>query len=92
MRKTKKRQKEVKIYDLFDTTNYIDKKHPLKLSDIGYKLPRVPPTQVVSIRIPTWLLNQLKSYSHDQDIAYHALIKLILSEGIKKRKSLGRIF
>lgn len=41
----------------------IDTTKPLTLKQIGIELPRVPPTQVVSIRLPSTLLNQLKAYA-----------------------------
>jgi predicted DNA binding CopG/RHH family protein len=86
MKKTK--NKEIKIYDENDTTSFIDKKHPLRLSDLNFKLPPEKPTQVVSIRLPTWLLNKIRSISSNQDIPYQALIKFILAKEIKKSKEL----
>jgi predicted DNA binding CopG/RHH family protein len=79
------KRKEIKDYDNFDTTEMIDSGKPLKLSDLGLKIPATPPTQVVSIRLPTALLNQLKAMGSQDDVPYQALIKLILAEGVKKR-------
>lgn len=81
----RKKSNEIHDYDEFDATYLIDGQRPLGLSDLGLKLPALPPTQVVSIRLPTSLLNQLKALGSQDDVPYQALIKLILSEGVSKR-------
>ncbi|MCF8261997.1 MAG: BrnA antitoxin family protein [Melioribacteraceae bacterium] len=82
MRKPK--VKEIIDYNKQDVTDFIDKDNPLKLSDLGIELPQDPPTKVVSIRLPTNLINKLKSYASQRDIPYSALIKLILDERMKE--------
>lgn len=85
-RKTKSRRpKEIRDYDDRDTSAMIDKKRPLALSDLGIELPKVPPTQVVSIRLPSSLLNQLKAFASARDVPYQALIKLLLAESLERR-------
>jgi len=49
-------------------------------------LPAVPPTQVISIRLPSPLLNELKAISSETDMPYQALIKLFLSESLTRFK------
>ena len=73
-------------YDAVDTANMIDPSKPLKFEDIGLRLPGVPPTQVISIRLPSTLLNELRAISSEADIPYQALIKLFLSESVSKFK------
>ena len=80
-----KKPLEIKDYDQFDTTELIDANKPLKLGDLGLKLPEQAPTQVVSIRLPTDLLNEIKAMGSQKDVPYQALIKLFLSAAIKKR-------
>lgn len=75
----KKKRHEIKDYDDNDTTAWIDPHKSLSLKDLGFKLPPSPPTQVVSIRLPTPLLNQLRARASAQDIPYQALIKIILA-------------
>lgn len=82
----KNRKAEIKDYDGFDTTEIIDASKSLKLKDLGLKLPDSLPTQVISIRLPTSLLNQLKAMGSNDDVPYQALIKLILAEGVVKRR------
>ena len=50
-------------------------------------LPENPTTQVISIRLPTYLLNEIRAIGSQQDIPYQALIKLYLSEMILKNKN-----
>lgn len=90
----KKTQREITEYDEHDTTSFIDKSHPLKLHDLGFKLPKEGPTKVLSIRLPTDLYNKLKAYSTNMDMPYQAYIKYLLSKGVeddlRKRKAEGR--
>ena len=86
----KKVNREITIYDSDDTTAFIDKKHPLKLEDLGFKLPKEGPTKVVSIRIPTSLYNRLKAYSTDADMPYQAYIKYLLNQGVERDLKKGK--
>ncbi|OGQ06630.1 MAG: hypothetical protein A3G32_01915 [Deltaproteobacteria bacterium RIFCSPLOWO2_12_FULL_40_28] len=72
------RKKEITDYDSHDTTAWINLSQKKKLDDLGFMLPPIPPTQVVSIRLPTRLLNQIKAKASQQDVPYQALIKLAL--------------
>jgi len=81
----KKNLNEIKDYDKKDTTQFIDRKHPKKLKDLDIELPIEEPTKVVSIRLPSKLLNQLKAYASDRDVNYSALIKMILSDAMDKK-------
>ncbi len=82
----RKNGREIKDYDNFDVSELIETDKELSFEDIGIKLPDAPPTQVVSIRLPTVLLNELKAIGSQEDIPYQALIKLFLSEAVKKKK------
>jgi len=80
----KKKLREITDYDSTDTTAMIDRKKKLSLKDLGVALPRQPPTQVVSIRLPTPLLNQIRAEASAKDIPYQALIKVMLSDSLRK--------
>ena len=82
----KKARRVISNYDTMDTSGLIDPSKPLRLEDLGMKLPAVPPTQVISIRLPSPLLNELKAVSSETDIPYQALIKLFLSESLTRFK------
>lgn len=73
-------------YDAADTANMIDPSKQLQFEDLGLRLPEVPPTQVISIRLPSPLLNELRAISSEADIPYQALIKLLLSESVSRFK------
>jgi len=85
-RPDRKRRREIRDYDSADTSKQVDRSKPLEFEDLGLELPAVPPTQVVSIRIPSRLLNELKALSSERDIPYQALIKLFLSESVARHK------
>jgi predicted DNA binding CopG/RHH family protein len=86
MRKNKKTLKEITVYDKEDTSGFVDTSKSLKLEDLGINLPVQPPTQVVSIRLPTALLNELRALGSEQDVPYQALIKLILRKEVTKMR------
>ena len=85
-RSTKRRRAEIRDYDTRDTSTMIDPARPLTLEQVGIDLPKVPPTQVISIRLPSELLNQLKAFASARDVPYQALIKLLLAESLAKRR------
>jgi predicted DNA binding CopG/RHH family protein len=81
-----KARKEITDYDHTETSLFIDKSKPLKFEDLGLTLPSTPPTQVVSIRLPSELLNEIKAIGSQRDIPYQALIKLFLAESVAEMK------
>ena len=82
--KSKLRLVEVQDYDQNDTSKNINLKKPLRFEDLGLKLPPTPPTKVVSIRLPSELLNRLQAMASQKDVPYQALIKLFLSQAVDK--------
>ena len=86
-RSAKRRRTEIRDYDTRDTSTMINPGKPLSLKHLGLELPAPPPTQVVSIRLPSELLNQLKAFASARDVPYQALIKLLLAESLSKRRA-----
>lgn len=80
----KRKKREITDYDFEDTVGSINPKANMRFEDLGIELPASPPTQVVSIRLPTKLLNQVKALCSEQDVPYQAWIKLRLAEAVKK--------
>ncbi|MBI2606370.1 MAG: hypothetical protein HYW49_09850 [Deltaproteobacteria bacterium] len=80
------KKQEITDYDSNETGAWIDPSKPLRFEDIGLRLPETSPTQVVSIRLPTKLLNQLRALGSERDVPYQALIKLFLDAGVKKMR------
>ncbi len=85
----KKKNNEIVVYDSHETTSFIDESKKLQLKDLNITLPDEPPTKVLSIRIPTTLLNTIKAYAGNQDISYSAMIKLLLAESMERRQHLS---
>lgn len=79
----KRKISEIKDYDEQETTEWIHPQKKLSLKNLGFKLPPTPPSQVVSIRLPTQLLNKIRAKASQNDIPYQALIKMILSRSLK---------
>lgn len=84
--KNKKVTKQITDYDNTETGSFINKKNKLSFQDIGLELPKQSPTQVVSLRLPTALLNEIKAFGSVMDVPYQALIKMFLAEAMKARK------
>ena len=82
----KKKIIEIVVYDSHETTSYIDETKKMRLKDLNIILPDEPPTKVLSIRIPTTLLNTIKAYAGNQDISYSAMIKILLAEGMERKQ------
>lgn len=78
--------KEIKDYDTNDTITMIDINNPLTLEKLGVTLPVLPPTQVISIRLPTNLINEIRALGSQDDIPYQALIKMLLARGVRSMK------
>lgn len=81
----KRKLREISDYDDTDTTAMINPANRLALGDLGFKLPPTPPTQVISIRLPTALLNQLRAWASARDIPYQAVIKMVLSRFVEQK-------
>ena len=80
------KNKEIKDYDTLDTSTMINPKKPLRFKDLDLQLPETPPTQVVSIRLPSTLLNEIRAIGSQKDVPYQSLIKLMLSESVYNLK------
>jgi hypothetical protein len=81
----KKKENEIRVYDLHDTTSYIDRKKSMTLAGLGVELPAETPTKVLSLRLPTTLLNKIKAYAGQHDVPYSAMIKMMLAESIESK-------
>ncbi len=77
--------KEIKTYDKKDTTNFINTKNPLSLTDLDIALPKETPTKVISLRLPRELLNKIQAYASQQDVPYTSVIKMILADQIDSK-------
>ena len=81
----KKKENEIRVYDVHDTTTYIDRRKRMRLANLGIELTPETPTKVLSLRLPTTLLNKIKAYAGQHDVPYSAIIKMLLTEGIDSK-------
>ena len=63
-----------------DSTEYIDWSKAKKATFSNLK----PSTKTISLRLPEFMLDELKVLAHKQDVPYQSLIKLFLKERIEK--------
>src|SRR5262249_28148597 len=82
----RRRLRDIRDYDDRDTSTIIDTGRRLTFARLGLALPKVPPTQVDSIRLPSALLNELRALASARDVPYQALIKLLLTESLARRR------
>lgn len=82
----KRNSKEIRDYDHDDTSQFIDPTQRKSLADLGFKSPKDPATTVISIRLPTRMLNSIRAFSSEHDLPYQAVIKMFLQEEIKRHK------
>jgi predicted DNA binding CopG/RHH family protein len=71
---------EVEFWSKSDSTDFIDWSKSKKYALSNLK----PSTKSISLRLPENMINDLKIIANRQDIPYQSLIKIILSERIKR--------
>jgi predicted DNA binding CopG/RHH family protein len=50
-----------------------------------------PTTQAISLRLPLWMLETIKSTANKQDVPYQSLIKVWLSEKLEDAHHLAKL-
>ncbi len=79
--KFKNEDAERKFWDTHDSTDYFDWS---KAQNVIF--PNLKPTsRSISIRIPEYLINQVKIEANKLDIPYQALMKQYIAKGVLKR-------
>jgi predicted DNA binding CopG/RHH family protein len=63
-----------------DTTDYLDWSKARKVTFANLK----PTTQSISLRLPLWMLDSIKSTANRQDVPYQSLIKVWLNEKLEE--------
>jgi len=48
-----------------------------------------PTTKPVTLRLPVYLIDQLKALAHKKDVPYQSLVKIILTEEVKEEFKTG---
>lgn len=82
--KFKNEDAERDFWATHDTTEYFDMSKPIKL-DLS-KLQ--PSTESISLRLPEWLLSELKMLANKRDMAYQSLMKFVLVDWVQKERKI----
>lgn len=78
--KFKSEQEEVEFWATHDSADYIDWSEAKKTV-----LPNLKPTtESISLRLPSPLLARIKELANEKDVPYQSLMKVYLSERVKK--------
>lgn len=80
--KFKNEDAERDFWATHDTTEYFDLSKPVKL-DLSKLRPTLKP---ISLRLPEWLLSELKILSNKRDMAYQSLMKFVLTDWVQKER------
>ncbi|OGK38450.1 hypothetical protein A3F34_00070 [Candidatus Roizmanbacteria bacterium RIFCSPHIGHO2_12_FULL_44_10] len=92
-----KKQKEFKLIPKFvnedderefwakhDSTDYINWSQAV----VNPEFPNLKPsTKIITIRVPEWLLNSLKTLANRKDVPYQSLLKILLAEKVEEKMS-----
>ena len=81
--KFKNEQEEAKFWNTHDSTEYLDWSKAVKISFPNLK----PTTQTISLRLPLFLLNEIKIQAHKKDVPYQSLMKTYLSRSIQEESA-----
>lgn len=63
-----------------DSADYVDWSKAQRVSFPNLK----PTTQSISLRLPLWMLDSIKSTANKQDVPYQSLIKVWLNEKLEE--------
>ena len=78
--KFKTEEEEREFWSKNDSTEYLDWKTSKSVSFPNLK----PSTKTISLRLPEFLLNDIKIIANKRDVPYQSLIKIILKERIDR--------
>jgi predicted DNA binding CopG/RHH family protein len=69
-------QEEIDFWETHDTTEYFEASKARKIVFPNLK----PSTETISIRLPSPMLNRIKSLANSNDVPYQSYLKILLSE------------
>ena len=76
----KNEEEERAFWEVNDSTEFIDWGNAKKETFPNLK----PSTKTISLRLPEYLIEELKMLAHKQDVPYQSLIKIFLKERIDR--------
>jgi predicted DNA binding CopG/RHH family protein len=71
---------EREFWSTHDSTDYLDWSKAKRVSFPNLK----PTTQSISLRLPLWMLDSIKTAANKQDVPYQSLIKVWLNEKLEE--------
>jgi len=74
----KNEDEERNFWTKTDSTDYIDWQKAEKVTFAKLK----PTTKTISLRLPEFILNEIKLLAHKRDVPYQSLIKIFLKDRI----------
>ena len=74
----KNKDQETKFWESHDSTDYVDWSKAGKANFPNLK----PSTKTISIRLPVYLLENIKKQANKRDIPYQSLMKVYLSKAV----------
>ncbi|NOZ47156.1 MAG: hypothetical protein GXO79_10300 [Chlorobi bacterium] len=76
----KNEDEERSFWSNHDASDYVvwDKSEKVRFSNLK------PTTKVISLRLPEYILDELKLLAHKQDVPYQSLIKIFLKDRINQ--------
>jgi len=78
--KFKNEDEERDFWAIHDTTEYFDMDHPIELDLSKLKFS----TETISLRVPSYLLDNIKELANAKDVPYQSLMKIFLAERVEK--------
>ncbi|MCP4662382.1 MAG: hypothetical protein GY856_43850 [bacterium] len=76
---------EREFWSTHDSTDYIDWSRAKEVSFPNLK----PSTKTISLRLPEWLIENLKTLAHKRDVPYQSLLKIFLAERVEQELRLN---
>lgn len=85
--KFKNKDEEFEFFSKLDLSEYFEKKDfiPVSFPNLRHS------TQSISLRLPEYILSDVKEQAHVLDMPYQALIKKYIADGVKKDRILIKI-
>jgi predicted DNA binding CopG/RHH family protein len=73
-------EEEREFWATHDSTEYLDWSRAKRATFPNLK----PSTQTISLRLPEWLIENLKMLANKRDVPYQSLLKVFLAERIEQ--------
>jgi len=76
----KSEEEKIEFWSIHDSTEYVDYSKRKKALFPNLK----PTTRTISIRLPVYLIEELKMLANKRDIPYQSLLKIFLAEKVNQ--------